>query len=116
MNIDRHILAGVLASAAVGFALMAAASAAAAPTPATPEAACAALSGVTIPARRIGLPTSGARVVSAAVSPAVAGPKPSPAFCKVLARIAPVDPHSQPITLQLNLPTAWNGKAVQMGG
>jgi feruloyl esterase len=87
------------------------------PTAAGPEAACAALSDVVVPARRIGLPTSGARVMSAIYSAAGgAGAKASPAYCKVLARIAPVDPRAQPITVQLNLPSAWNGKAVQMGG
>ena len=39
-----------------------------APTAIDPEAACAALSGVVVPARQIGLPTSGARVVSATFS------------------------------------------------
>ena len=89
----------------------------AAPGPAEPEAACVALSGAVVSASRIGLPTSGARVVNATFSPAGgAGAKASPAFCKVLAQIAPVDPNAQPITVQLNLPSAWNGKAVQMGG
>ena len=45
-----------------------------------------------------------------------AGARAAPAYCKVLAQIAPVDTHAQPITVQLNLPSAWNGKAVQMGG
>src|ERR1700735_258706 len=85
----------------------------AAPPPVQPEAACAALSGVVVPASQIGLPTSGGRVVSATFSAAGgAGATASPAFCKVLAQIEPVDPHSQPITVQLNLPGAWNGKAV----
>ena len=107
---------GGLASIAVALSLSGAAGAQAAPAPARPEAACAALAGVVVPAARIGLPTSGAQVVSATFSAAAAGAKASPAYCKVLAQIAPVDPRAQPITLQLNLPSAWNGKAVQMGG
>ena len=114
MNIAARRIAP-LASIAVALGMFGAANVQAASAP--PEAACAALSAVVIPARRIGLPTSGARVVSATFSAAgAAGGKASPAYCKVLAQIAPVDPHSQPITVQLNLPSAWNGKAVQMGG
>lgn len=88
-----------------------------APRPAEPVAACAALSGAVVSSHQIGLPTSGARVVSATFSPTTgAGAKVSPEYCKVLAQIAPADPYAPPITVQLNLPTAWNGKAVQMGG
>ena len=108
---------GALAGFAVALCMFGAAAAQAAPGPAEPQAACAALSGARVSARQIGLPTSGARVVSAAFLPAGgARAKASPAYCKVLAKIAPVDPHGQPITVQLNLPSAWNGKAVQMGG
>jgi len=108
---------GGLASIAVALSLFGAGGPPAAPAPAEPEAACAALSGAVVPARQIGLPTSGAHVVSATFSAAGgAGAKARPAYCKVLAQIAPVDPRAQPITVQLNLPSAWNGKAVQMGG
>jgi len=58
-----------------------------------------------------------ARVASATfLAAGGAGAKARPAYCKVLAQIAPVDPRAQPITVELNLPSAWNGKAVQMGG
>ena len=103
-----------LASAALALTMFGAKCQAAPQTP-KPVAACAALSNVVISAEQIGLPTSGGRVVSATLS-AAGGTKASPEYCKVLAQIAPVDPHSQLITVQLNLPTAWNGKAVQMGG
>jgi len=56
---------GRLASIALALGMSGAARAQAAPTPAGPEAACAALSGAVVPARQIGLPTSGAQVVSA---------------------------------------------------
>jgi tannase/feruloyl esterase len=46
----------------------------------------------------------------------VAGTAPLPAHCRVLGRIAPVDPAAPPILFQLNLPENWNGKAVQYGG
>jgi len=89
----------------------------AAPIASDPAAACSALSGAVVSARQIGLPTSGARVLSATLQPAGgAGASAAPAYCRVQAQIAPVDPRAQPIMVRLNLPSAWNGKAVQMGG
>ena len=114
MNISHAVRwAGRLAPVALALSVFVGGAQAASP-PAEPETACAALSGGVVPAGRIGLPTSGARVVSATFS--AAGSKTGPAFCRVLAQIAPVDPQAQPITVQLNLPSAWNGKAVQIGG
>jgi feruloyl esterase len=124
------------------FALHAAASAAAlaliagcatapaqAPLAANPQAACAALAGTTIPASGIGLASGAATIDSAvllAASPvAVAerGPTPSgtitpamPERCKVLGRIAPLDPQAPFIHFQVNLPVQWNGRSVQYGG
>ena len=40
----------------------------------------------------------------------------APQYCKVLGRIAPVDPKAPPILFQVNLPTQWNGRSVQYGG
>ena len=37
-------------------------------------------------------------------------------FCKVLGGIRPVDPSAQDIRFEVNLPTNWNHKAVQVGG
>jgi feruloyl esterase len=39
-----------------------------------------------------------------------------PEYCKVLGTIAPVDSGAQLIHFQINLPIAWNGKALQYGG
>lgn len=95
---------------------------------ADPAAACAALAAP-IPASAIGLASGGATINSAtwvAASPlAVAerGPTPAarvtpatPAFCKVLGRIAPVNPSSPAIQFQVNLPASWNGRSLQYGG
>jgi feruloyl esterase len=84
---------------------------------------CPALAGQTIPAAAIALPSGAATVTSAelvaarpeavngnAFTPAV------PQHCKVLGRVAPRDPAAQPIQFQVNLPTQWNGKALQYGG
>lgn len=95
---------------------------------ADPQAACAALA-MPIAAAKIGLPNGGASIDSAtlvAATPlAVAERGPTPAslitpattqHCKVLGRIAPVDPKAPPILFQVNLPTQWNGRSVQYGG
>ena len=79
--------------------------------------ACARLDGMTIPAGSIGLATTGAVVTSAAVVPAMgAGPAAVGEYCRVRGAIHPVDPAAQAIRFQLNLPTAWNGKALMFGG
>lgn len=88
-----------------------------APPPVDPAHACGSLAGASVSARQIGLPTSGASVISATLQPASgSGATAKPEYCKVLARIAPVDPAAQAINVQVNLPSAWNEKAVQMGG
>jgi len=88
-----------------------------------PPAACPALEGRTVPADWIGLPSGSALVTSATYVPAsgasVAGTAFTPAapdYCRVLGRITPVDKAAQDIQFQLNLPSAWNGKALQYGG
>ena len=77
----------------------------------TPAAACAALKGMDIAAAAISLPTKGARVSDAALVADANGQ-----FCKVLGAVAPVDPTAPAINFEVNLPTAWNGKALQFGG
>jgi feruloyl esterase len=47
---------------------------------------------------------------AARISPA------TPAFCKLLGHIAPVDSKAPPIRFQVNLPLQWNGRTVQYGG
>ena len=80
--------------------------------------ACVGLTGRTTAAAEIALPTRGATINSAEIAklalPAGAG---EPAeYCKVMAAIAPVDPNAYPINVEINLPLAWNGRAVQYGG
>ncbi|MFY9511342.1 MAG: tannase/feruloyl esterase family alpha/beta hydrolase [Rubrivivax sp.] len=91
-------------------------------------AGCAALAAA-IPATAIGLPSGAASIDSAtlvapsALAVAERGPTPAatitpamPAYCKVLGRIAPLDPQAPPILFQVNLPTQWNGRSLQYGG
>ena len=40
----------------------------------------------------------------------------TPAYCRMLGFIAPVDPAAPKINFQLNLPAQWNRKAMQFGG
>lgn len=102
------------------------------PVPADPKLACASLQGMTIAPERIvwpGLSSGSARVESAnwvppaelavspqAPTPAAAIQPATPGYCKVLGRIAPVDPKADPILFQVNLPDQWNGRSVQFGG
>lgn len=74
---------------------------------------CARLAGLAIPREQIGLPTSGAVIREAAVD--IAAIK-SGQLCVVKGEIAPVDPAAPPIRFEVDLPEAWNGKAIQMGG
>ncbi len=90
--------------------------------------ACAALA-VPIGTAAVGLPNGGTTIDSAvmvaasALSVAPGGPTPAarvnpetPANCKVLGRILPVDKTAPPILFQVNLPLSWNGRTVQYGG
>jgi len=96
---------------------------------ADPAAACTALAAATVLPGAIGVPSGAATIESATMVPEVAlavaerGPTPAaritpptPAFCRVLGQIAPLDPKAPPIRFQVNLPQQWNGRTVQYGG
>lgn len=74
---------------------------------------CSQLTGLTVPAARIALPTGGAVVTSAALTAASGS---LPEYCKVLGRIKSLDLHAPPINFEIDLPTAWNQKVVMFGG
>lgn len=93
------------------------------PTPEQLIAACPTLAGQIIRSDSIGLPSGNATVASATFIPAapqsVSGSNTTPAtpdYCQVRGTIDPVDPAAQLINFQVNLPTVWNGKALQYGG
>jgi Tannase and feruloyl esterase len=82
-----------------------------------------------VPASDITIPSGSARIESAtlvAATPlAVAerGPTPAarvtpatPAHCRVIGAIDPIDPKAPVIRFQVNLPVQWNGRMVQYGG
>lgn len=89
------------------------------------QPSCASLAGKEIKADRIGLPTTGAVITSAAVVPAA--PRtidpdtggivlPVPEYCKVQGIIRPVDPKAPPIRYEVHLPKDWNGRSFHFGG
>jgi feruloyl esterase len=87
------------------------------------KASCTSLEGQKIAVSAIGLPTTGASVTSAVLVPA-AGERVNnnqvvlaiPEYCKVNGIISPVDPQAPNINFQVNLPTSWNSKIIQLGG
>ena len=90
----------------------------------TPEV-CIALTGRTFDAALLGAPSTGAVVTSATYVKAVpdalnaAGTgitQGLPDYCKLLIDIKPVDATAPTTKVQVNLPTAWNGKKLQLGG
>jgi len=86
-------------------------------SPAVATKSCADLNGMVIPAASIGLPTTGATVTSATVVAAAGtGTAAVGEYCKVLASISPVDTTAPSIKFQVNLPAAWNSKAMMFGG
>jgi feruloyl esterase len=83
---------------------------------ADPVQACARLAGMAVPAAAIGLPTSGATVETAALVAADAKDNPNGEYCMVKGWVNPKDPAAPKMQFEVNLPTAWNRKAVQLGG
>ena len=78
--------------------------------------ACNKLAGTFIPASVIGLPTSGAVAQSARLVAADAPDNPNGEFCAVRGIILPVSAASPNMEFEVNLPTNWNNKALQIGG
>ena len=59
----------------------------------------------------IALPTHGALIRTAHEIGGVGG-----GYCRLLGQITSVDPKAKPIRFEVNLPEAWNRKALQFGG
>ena len=88
------------------------------PVASAPSAAqaCQQLAGMMFIAESIGLPTTGANVVSADLIAANATDNTNGEYCKVLGAIHPVDSTAPDINFEVNLPTNWNNKMLQFGG
>ena len=82
----------------------------------TPAQACAGLQGLEIPVADIGLPTRGATITSAELVASDVRDNANGEFCKVEGAIHPVVYSAPDIHFQINLPTNWNGKSLQLGG
>ena len=77
---------------------------------------CASLKGLAIAASAIGLPTGGAAVETAVAVKASEAHNASGDFCKVTGLIKNATASSAVFEFEVNLPDAWNGRALQMGG
>jgi hypothetical protein len=77
---------------------------------------CLALNGLKVSPTAIGLPTNGATVVSASLVASNDAGNANGEFCKVLGGIHAVDPTAPDIKFEVNLPTRWNNRLLQMGG
>ena len=77
---------------------------------------CGALQGLALPASAIGLSTGGAVVQTAVAVRADEKNNPNGDYCKVTGIVKPHDPRSPAMQFEVNLPLAWNGRALQFGG
>lgn len=77
---------------------------------------CADLAGVLLRPASIGVPTGGALVQSAAMIAATATGNQDGDFCRLTGVIRPQTAGTPDIHFELNLPSRWNGRAVQFGG
>lgn len=78
---------------------------------------CEDLDGKAVPASIIGLPTRGAQVFSATVIKAAAPGNRNGEYCRITGYIRALQDTTPPdIRFEVNLPTRWNSRALQMGG
>lgn len=77
---------------------------------------CASLQNQSIPASAIGLPTAGGVVQTVVVVHASDAGNVNGDFCKVTGIVKPVSATAQNLEFEVNLPLAWNGRVLQMGG
>ena len=81
-----------------------------------PREACSRIAGMFISNSAIGLPTSGAVVQTATFVTADATDDPSGEYCAVKGLIVPASADAPDIKFEVNLPTNWNNRMLQMGG
>jgi len=84
--------------------------------PSLNAAQCVALTGMTIPAAQIMLPTLGARIAKASIVAADPKGQSHPDYCLVVGEIASNDRSAPSIEFNVGLPTTWNHKAFMLGG
>ena len=77
---------------------------------------CTSLQGFSVPASAIGLPNAGAVVRTAVFVAASDNGNINGDFCKVTGIVKPRNSPSPNLEFEVNLPAAWNRRALQMGG
>lgn len=77
---------------------------------------CTDLAGVLLPAASIGLPTNGALVQTATMISAIATNNLNGDYCRLTGMIRAQTAGTPDIRFELNLPSRWNGRALQFGG
>jgi hypothetical protein len=78
---------------------------------------CAELAGAVLPPELIALPTAGVQIDSAAMVAATApGNQQGGEYCRITGRIKALKASTPDIRFDLNLPSRWNGRALQIGG
>lgn len=77
---------------------------------------CTDLAGALLPPARIGLPTNGALVQSAAMISATANGNLNGDYCRLTGVIRAQSAGTPDIRFEVNLPSRWNGRALQFGG
>ena len=82
----------------------------------TAQESCAALQGFKVEASAIGKPTSGALVQTTTLVAADASNNIDGEYCAVTGIIFPATAGAPTMQFRVNLPTQWNGKALQWGG
>src|SRR5882672_5084037 len=108
----QHVEAALLFALAVGVAIP---GRAAEDTPVRmATTACTGLQGFSIPTSAIGLPTSGAVVQTAVAVNASDQGNINGGFCKAIGIVKPQHAGSPNLEFEVNLPLAWNGRALQM--
>ncbi|WP_343668441.1 tannase/feruloyl esterase family alpha/beta hydrolase [Paraburkholderia heleia] len=86
-------------------------------TPPPSKTGCPQLIGLTVAARKIDLPTTGAVVTSATqMAASGSGATATGSYCLVAGAIHPVDPSAPDILFDIALPDRWNGKVLMLGG
>jgi pimeloyl-ACP methyl ester carboxylesterase len=77
---------------------------------------CQEMTQITLPASAMSLPTRGAVVTEAVAVGAQDAGNTNGGYCRLRGAIKPVDPQAPEIRFQVNIPSEWNGRAVQYGG
>src|ERR1700722_18973273 len=113
----RRPLLSVLACFSWAFVLCAALLPACRSVPSGPVLAqCEALEGRTLPPGEIGLPTQGALIEDATMIATSAPGNTDGEYCRITGAIKAVRTDTPDIRFEVNLPSRWNGRALQMGG